>query len=50
MIKDGVIAERGQHKELVAKGGVYTELYETQFKKALETEAALAAENEKKPE
>ncbi len=50
VIKDGVIAERGQHKELVAKGGVYTELYETQFKKALETEAALAAESEKKPE
>ncbi len=35
VIKDGVIAERGQHSQLVSAGGVYTELYETQFKKAL---------------
>ncbi|MBR2806840.1 MAG: ABC transporter ATP-binding protein [Oscillospiraceae bacterium] len=32
VLKDGEIAERGQHKDLVGKGGVYTELYETQFK------------------
>ena len=32
VLKDGEIAERGQHKDLVNKGGVYTELYETQFK------------------
>ena len=32
VLKDGRIAERGQHKDLVGKGGVYTELYETQFK------------------
>ncbi len=38
VIKDGRIAERGTHHELVGAGGVYTELYETQFKKALETE------------
>lgn len=36
VIKDGRIAERGTHHDLVNAGGVYTELYETQFKKALE--------------
>ena len=36
VIKDGVIAERGRHKDLVKAGGVYTELYETQFKGAME--------------
>lgn len=36
VIKDGVIAERGVHSELVKTGGIYTELYETQFGKALE--------------
>ena len=29
---------RGQHKDLVARDGVYHELYETQFSKALMTE------------
>ena len=33
VIKDGKIAERGTHENLVKAGGVYTELYETQFKK-----------------
>ena len=33
VIKDGKIAERGTHENLVEAGGVYTELYETQFKK-----------------
>ncbi len=33
VLKDGKIVEHGQHKELVALGGVYTELYNTQFKK-----------------
>ena len=32
VLKDGKIAERGQHKDLVKSGGIYTELYETQFK------------------
>ena len=41
VVKDGAIVERGQHQELVKRGGVYTELYETQFKKALEAESAL---------
>ena len=35
VVKDGEIVERGQHSELVKAGGVYTELYETQFSKAL---------------
>ena len=38
VVKDGEIVERGEHEVLVEKGGVYTELYETQFKKALEGE------------
>lgn len=33
VLSDGVITERGTHEELVGRGGVYTELYETQFKK-----------------
>ena len=36
VIKDGEIAERGTHKELVGAGGVYAQLYETQFSKAAE--------------
>lgn len=35
VVKDGQIVERGVHDELVKAGGVYTELYETQFSKAL---------------
>lgn len=31
VIKNGVIAERGEHSELVKAGGTYAELYETQF-------------------
>ena len=38
VVKDGRTVERGQHSELVKAGGVYTELYETQFKRALEAE------------
>ena len=32
VLKDGRVEERGTHRQLVGKGGVYTELYETQFK------------------
>ena len=35
VVKDGQIVERGQHRELVNRDGVYRELYETQFSKAL---------------
>ena len=38
VVEDGRIVERGVHKELVNAGGTYTQLYETQFKKALEQE------------
>lgn len=38
VVKDGIIKEKGSHKELLEIGGVYKELYETQFKKALELE------------
>lgn len=47
VIKDGVIAERGVHSELVKAGGIYTELYTTQFSRAWEAEAAAAAPQEK---
>ncbi len=36
VVKDGRIVERGVHQDLVNQGGVYSELYETQFSKALQ--------------
>ena len=39
VVKDGVIAEQGTHDELLARGGVYRELYETQFRQVLDYEA-----------
>ncbi len=38
VVKDGVIAESGTHDELLARGGVYRELYETQFRQILDRE------------
>lgn len=38
VINNGVIAERGTHNELISLGGVYSQLYETQFCKASEKE------------
>ena len=35
VVKDGMIVERGRHKDLVEADGVYRDLYETQFSKAL---------------
>ncbi|MCF0241137.1 MAG: ABC transporter ATP-binding protein, partial [Treponema sp.] len=38
VIEDGQIIEQGKHKELLALNGVYTELFNTQFKKVLDLE------------
>ena len=38
VVKGGVIAEQGTHEELLEAGGVYHELYETQFRQAIESE------------
>jgi ATP-binding cassette, subfamily B, bacterial len=32
VINDGTVVERGTHQELLARGGLYAELYETQFR------------------
>ena len=39
VVKDGIIAEQGDHESLLSKGGTYKELYETQFRQMLEMEA-----------
>ena len=46
VVKDGVIAEQGTHDELLARGGVYRELYETQFRQVLDYEAERANDAE----
>ncbi|MGH9407097.1 MAG: ABC transporter ATP-binding protein [Terriglobia bacterium] len=39
VVKDGGIAERGRHEELVKSGGLYAELYELQFRTEEQTPA-----------
>ena len=39
VVKDGVIAEKGTHDELLAANGVYRDLYETQFRRVLDMES-----------
>ena len=39
VVKGGVIAEQGTHEELLELGGIYRELYETQFRRAIDSEA-----------
>ena len=38
VVNDGRICEQGSHEELLKAGGIYRELYETQFRPALEYE------------
>ncbi len=38
VVKGGIIQENGPHDDLLKNGGVYEELYETQFRPALELE------------
>ena len=49
VVKDGVIKEQGSHDELLAKGGVYKELYETQFRQAIDYEESHHKRNEFNP-
>ena len=41
VVKDGVIAEQGTHDELLQLGGTYRELFETQFRQAIDYENQL---------
>jgi ABC-type multidrug transport system fused ATPase/permease subunit len=43
VVEDGRIVERGDHAQLLARGGRYAELYETQFGKQAEAEDVVAA-------
>lgn len=36
VMKDGDIVEQGNHEELIAKGGFYADLYNSQFEKTTE--------------
>ena len=38
VVKDGVIAEQGSHESLLSLGGIYKDLYETQFRQILDME------------
>ena len=46
VVKDGVIKEQGTHDELLQQNGVYKELYETQFRLAIESEKDPVKESE----
>lgn len=38
VLQDGRLVDQGSHRELLARSGIYAELYETQFRRALEEE------------
>ena len=39
-----MISEQGTHEELLELNGTYRDLYETQFRKAIEMETGVSAE------
>jgi ATP-binding cassette subfamily B protein len=39
VVDEGRLVEQGTHQELLAKGGLYASLYETQFRQKLEETA-----------
>ena len=45
VVKDGVIAEQGTHDELLERGGVYRDLYETQFRRVIDYERGQTADS-----
>ncbi len=45
VVQDGVIKEQGTHEELLALDGTYRQLYETQFRTAIEYEESSKEEN-----
>lgn len=42
VMKDGDIAEQGRHEELLEKGGLYAEIYESQFDSSVPADETLA--------
>jgi ATP-binding cassette, subfamily B, bacterial len=43
VVDDGRIVQRGRHDELIAAGGLYAELYHTQFERQADDETSLVA-------